>query len=114
MADPIIVRTRLLTREQIAQFIKSPRGVRAFEELTQDTSSTLPAAILVVQTQLDYVDAAMHMASDVADSAKALAQAAHTLAAQLEALQATTRGQQTTINNLRAELEDLRAIVLGL
>jgi hypothetical protein len=45
MADRPVVRTRLITRDKLAQFLPSHELIKAFEDLASDVSKTLPDAI---------------------------------------------------------------------
>ena len=74
MASSVQVRTRALTRDQIAEFIRTPRGIRAFEDLTADAAKTLPAAAQQAQETADaaqqvagYAQAAALAAADAVD-----------------------------------------------
>jgi HPt (histidine-containing phosphotransfer) domain-containing protein len=81
MAD-VVVRTRRITRDKLAQFLPSHELIKAFESFTDDIISTLPTAI---GENADAINDAQQMA----DSALALAAAAMgmaNLAAQLAAV----------------------------
>ncbi|MGE5622495.1 MAG: hypothetical protein ACM3WS_05005, partial [Bacillota bacterium] len=45
MASIPIVKTFVLTRNKLAQFLKSHELIKAFESITQDVTETLPQAI---------------------------------------------------------------------
>ena len=55
MANRPQVRTRRLTRSEIARFISDARGVVEFESVTEDVSITLPDAIEALWAEIDAI-----------------------------------------------------------
>lgn len=101
MADPIVTKTRLLTRDQIRRIVgNDPRGIAAIEAITQDTARMLPDAITVAQ-------ALAESAQEAADSAMAAATAAQAAADQAAAM-LTQLQQAADVEPLR---EDFAAAV---
>lgn len=100
MADQIVILTRRLSREKLAQFLGNNHElIKAFEQLTQDVSVTLPDAIEALLQQVD----------ELADiSANAFASSAA-----LMALVALAR-QEAQADDLRAQVAQLRETVAAL
>jgi hypothetical protein len=84
MADPVVVRSRPISRDKLAQFLPSPELIRAYEALHQDVAETLPEA---ASQALDDAESAMTQATT------ALANAA-TAQAAADAAQATADDAQ--------------------
>lgn len=82
-----VIRTRKLTREQIADFIgANPRAIKLIEALVQDVSETLPNSISELQITAAAAAASLENVAQTATDAKDAAQAASlaAMSAQIE------------------------------
>ena len=123
----VVIRTRKVTREQIAQAVgNNPRLVRLLEQLTQDVTVTLPDAVATVEAQsvfslypADGSKATANRAEAVAlqvetlthTTRNALSSATHAdeVAMRIETLTQTTRRVSSELAAARGEIEQLRA-----
>lgn len=57
MADPVSVKTRQISRDKLAKFLPTLELIKAFENLSEDVSKTLPDAIDAVAGDVTDADA---------------------------------------------------------
>jgi hypothetical protein len=105
MADPVVVRSRTVSRDKLAQFLPSPELIRAYEALHQDVAETLPAAATQAlgdaedaMTQATTALANAATAQAAADAAQATADTAITDAAAAQATADTALADAATAN----------------
>lgn len=106
MAD-IVVKSRKLTRQQLATFLKNPHLIKAFEDLQEDVIVTIPDSI---SSGSVYTSGATELATLAAQSAAIALSAANRatqLAGELQALIASARspGNLAEIERRLSELE---------
>ncbi len=86
MADVMQIKTRRLTRAQLAQFLPTHELIKAFENLVSDVVETIPG-------NADELTISIEVAQEVADTAQSMATIAAGLAqAALSAVQALGDG----------------------
>lgn len=93
MADPVVVRTRTLSRDQLAKIAADPRSLRYLEDLGKDVTGALPDAAQGAMT-------AAEAAQSTADDASAAAGNA----------QSTADGAQTDASSALTQIGNIRAI----
>ena len=99
----VVIRTRKVTREQIAQAVgNNPRLVRLLESLTHDVTVSIPDAVTNVEAQSVF-------SLYPADGSKAVANRAEGIAMQIEAIEQTVRRTSSELASARGEIEQLRA-----
>ena len=84
MADRPEIKSRQLTRDDLAQFLPNPKLIRAFELMTEDVTITLPDAIADSGSDADSVIAQASFAPPMRQSTLQLTDTASpVLAAQI-------------------------------
>lgn len=81
MADRPNVKTRLITRDKLAQFLPSHELIKAFENMSQDVAETIPDAIESASVDTGTVLASVAFARPVAAPPAAPADSGQVLAA---------------------------------
>lgn len=111
----VVVKTRKLTRNKLATFLSNQELIKAFENLTEDVSTTIPGA-------MDGNTGATESAQETADLALALANAAQAIAAQAVLTAATVLNDgpppvpfvSEPVDDITAQLAALREEVAAL
>lgn len=88
-----LVQARLMTRDKLARFLKTPEDIRAFEALQRDVVQVLP-------------DAAEQMSGDI-ETAQSTAETAQTAA---DDAQTTANGAQTDASSALSQLSSLGGV----
>lgn len=113
MASLPATKTRKLTRDKLRKFLPNHESIRAFEELTQDVTETLPQASYDNSVAAEQAATAAASAADLAESA--LVAAGHAQASADVASQQAGEGLTAPDHGaLWAEISKLRARVATL
>ena len=100
MADPVVVRTRTLSRDQLAKIAGDPRLLRYLEDLGKDVTGALPVA---AQGAMAAAEVAQSTADDAATAAGNAQSSANNA-------QSTANGAQTDASSALGQLSTLSAV----
>lgn len=114
MADPIAVATRQVTRDKLAQFLKSQELIKLFENLTQDVSVTVPEALDTISAVADQALATGLLVMGVAESARAEADRLTQVLNRVDAAFSTQRDRGAELQELRKRLDAIENTVVAL
>ena len=112
MADRINVRSRRLTRDELATVFKTPRLIKAFEDLYEDMISTIPDAIESTDGTTEDATAAAFLAHGAAQAAQTAATRLEQLIGDLRALVLTARDESVRLQRIEKRLDDIETRIL--
>ena len=102
-----------LDREDLAVFLPNLRAIKAFENLAEAVSQTLPDAVNTNTAAIASMNDSGLLALGLVRSALGAADRALAAAARIEELLQTQRSDRAAITTLARQVEELRAIVHG-
>lgn len=114
MADRPAVKTRKLTREKLASFLKSHELIKAFENLAQDVAETLPDAVEDSNANNDQARDTAAMALAAAAAARAAGDRLLLLLGELESHINAQHDRGAQVADVRRRLDELDTRVQAL
>lgn len=105
----IVLRSRKLTRDELARVFKTPRMIKAFEDLYQDLIETLPDAIEGSDGAAEEALSAALLAHGTAAAAQGAADQLHQLIAQIEAILLTARDESARLQRIEQRLNEIES-----